>query len=183
MNNRIGFSSLVALAAGLLAGSVQAADPAVPATWQEHKADFTYFGITSNYSCSGMEGKVKELLVQLGARKGDVHVNAGGCGMHDMPFGRMLNVNVRFSTLVPVDPAAAAGATPPVAAQWTAVEIQPNHPYSMGEGDCELIEQLRDLIGKDFTSRSLDYRATCTPHQNGLNSFGVHGEFLKAPTT
>ena len=183
MNNPLGFSPLAALAAALLAGSAQAADPAIQATWQEHKANFTYFGITSNYSCSGMEGKVKDLLVQLGARKGDVRVNAGGCGPRDLPLGHMLNVDVRFSTLVPVDPAAAAGATPPVAAQWTSVAIQPNHPFSMGEGDCELIEQLRDLVGKDFTSRSLDYRASCTPHQVGLNSYGVHGEFLKAPTT
>jgi len=183
MNNRTGFSPLVALAAGLLAGGAHAADTGTPASWQEHKTSFTYFGITSNYSCSGMEGKVKQLLTQLGARKDDVHVNAGGCGVHDMPFGHFLNVDVRFSTLAPVDPAAPAGAAPPVAAQWSTVEIKPNRPSSMGEGDCELIEQLRELIGKNFTSRNVDYAATCTPHQLGLNSYSVHGEFLKAPTT
>ena len=183
MKTLIGIRSVAALAATVLAGHAMAADPAIQASWQEHKANFTYFGITSNYSCSGMEGKVKQILLQLGARKEDLHVNAGGCGPRDMPFGHMLNVDVRFSTLVPVDPAATPGGTPPVAAQWTPVEVQPNRPSSMGEGDCELMEQLRDLVGKNFTSRSLDYRASCTPHQVGINTYGVHGEFLKAPTT
>lgn len=183
MKNLIVIPALAAVAAASLAGHAMAADPAIQASWQEHKASFTYFGITSNYSCSGMEGKVKQILLQLGARKDNLHVNASACGPRDMPFGHTLNVDVRFSTLVPVDPAAAAGATPPVAAQWTSVEVLPNHPSSMGEGDCELVEQLHDLVGKNFTSRSLDYRATCTPHQVGINSYGVHGEFLKAPTT
>jgi len=177
-----GFSLLAVLAA-LQVGTAQAADPGIPATWQEHKTSFNYFGITSNYSCSGMEGKVRQLLVLLGARKDSVHVNAGACGVHDMPFGHALNVDVRFSTLEPVDPAAAPGATPPVAAQWTAVDIDPHRPNWMGEGDCELIEQLRDFVAKNLTSRNLDYRATCTPHEIGVNTFAVHGEFLKAPTT
>jgi hypothetical protein len=178
-----GFSLLAVLATAVLAGHAQAADPGVPATWQEHKTSFSYFGITSNYSCSGMEGKVKQLLLLLGARADDVHVNAGACGPRDMPFGHSLNVDVRFSTLVPLDPTATPGATPPVAAQWTAVEIDPHRPSSMGEGDCELIEQMQELIARNFTSRNLDYRHTCTPHEVGVNTYAVHGEFLKAPKT
>ena len=181
MKNRTLSASLTTLALGMLAASAHAADPAVAASWQEQKASFTYFGITSTYSCSGMEGKVKQLLTQFGARKDNLHVSASGCDIHDLPFDHSLNVDIRFSTLVPLDPAAAPGTTAPLAAQWTAVEITPHRPSSMGEGDCELIEQLRDLVGKSLTSRNLNYQATCTPHQLGINSYSVRGEFLKAP--
>jgi hypothetical protein len=172
---------LIALAA--LALPVRADAPPTPSIWQEHKGSVSYFGITSIYSCSGIESKVRQVLLLLGARK-DMSVNASGCDSHDMPMGHSMTVSIRVFLLAPADGAAAApGAAPPVMARWSAVTIDSQHPPFMGEGDCELIDQMHEFITKNFSARNLDYHASCTPHQVSAASFAIRGEFLKSASS
>src|SRR5579859_3928521 len=55
----------------------QAGD-AVDSTWQHHKVSFSYIGITTLYSCDGLEDQVRRILLHFGARK-DAHVSTTGC--------------------------------------------------------------------------------------------------------
>src|SRR5450432_92564 len=182
-----GLSHKLAACAGVviatLASPVRADAPPTPSLWQEHKGSVAYFGITSTYSCTGIESKVRQVLLLLGARK-DMSVNANGCGSHDMPMGHSMTVNIRVFLLAPAGSAAPApGAAPPVMASWSPVNINGQHPPFMEEGDCELIDQMHEFVTKNASAQNLDYHASCTPHQNNSASFAIHGEFLKTASS
>jgi hypothetical protein len=174
-------AALAAIIAVLAAYSspVKAADAAAtPAQWQEHKGSIDYFGLTSHYSCTGIESQVKQVLKTLGARK-DMVVDASGCTSLDRPSSHSLTVSVHMYSLAPADKSDTAS---PVMASWAPVEIKPKHPYFVDDGDCELIDQMKGFIAKNFSAQNLDYRAACTPHEVTMDSFNVHGEFLKTST-
>ncbi len=173
--------SVAALVA--FASPVYADPPATAAQWQEHKGSIAYFGITSTYSCTAIEGKVQQILLTLGARK-DMSVNVTGCNGNDMPAGNAMTVNIRVFSLAPVDSTATApGAVPPVMASWSTVNIDGQRPSFMGDGDCELVDQLHAFITKNFSAQNVGYHTSCTPHQTSAFSFAIHGEFLKNPST
>jgi hypothetical protein len=174
-------AALAAIIAVLAAFSspVWAAEAAAtPAQWQEHKGSIDYFGLTSHYSCTGIESQVKQVLKTLGARN-DMTVDASGCNPLDRPSSHSLSVNVHMYSLAPADKSAAAS---PVMASWAPVEIKPRHPSFVDDGDCELIDQMKGFIAKNFSAQNLDYRAGCSPHAVTMDSFNVHGEFLKIAT-
>jgi hypothetical protein len=160
-----------------LAAPVMADANATPSQWQEHKGSIDYFGLTARFSCTGIESQVKQILKALGARK-DMTVDASGCNSRDLSMGHSLNVFVHMYSLAPAESNTAA----PVMASWTPVEIKPNHPFFMDDGDCELIDHMHEFIAKNFSAQDLDYRATCTPREITPNSFAIHGEFLKTAT-
>jgi hypothetical protein len=56
--------------------------------------------------------------------------------------------------------------------------LTPQRPYFMGSGDCELVEQLKDLISKSFAMRDVVYRTDCVPHEITLDGFDIKGEAL-----
>jgi hypothetical protein len=173
------FGLAILLATSLAASAAMAADsgPAVEqASWHHVKAKFNYFGFTSHYTCDGIEGAVERVLEQFGARKG-AKVMATGCERgpgHPSPSAWL---EVEFDA-----PAVGAGATPAetFAARWAPVEIAPNRPFDMGAGDCELLEQMRDVVMKNFATRELSYETHCVPHQTSLGAFSIKGQVLKA---
>jgi hypothetical protein len=73
-----------------------------------------------------------------------------------------------------------ASAPDAVRARWTVLEVTPRRPAFMGDGDCELIQAMKDLITKNFRLRDLEYRANCVPHELLLDSFVIKGQVLKA---
>jgi len=148
----------------------------VSGTWEHRHASFTYFGITALYSCSGLETNIRGLMQHLGARK-DVKVDARGCPYgYDTP-GRNAIVDIDFYTLAPSSDANAANT---VQARWTPVVVNARKPSFMGHGDCELIEQMKDLISKNFSFRDLNYRTDCVPHEVNIDDFGIKAQALKA---
>ena len=172
---------------GGLSGGVPASNAATAAapgdvvsgSWQHHQVTFSYFGITSLFTCDGLEDHVRQILLHLGARK-DVKVRASGCpGPYNSP-SRSAWVHTDFYTLAP---AAGADASSTVKARWTPVEMTPRRPYFMGDGDCELIQAMKDLITKNFTLRDVEYRANCVPHELWIDSYEVKGEALRALPT
>jgi hypothetical protein len=177
-----GYAEVAALAAtiaalAVLSSPVMADSAATPAQWQEHRDSIDYFGLTSRFSCTGIESQIKQVLKTLGARK-DMTVDASSCNANGLSIGHSLTVSVHMYSLAPADSNTAA----PVMASWSPVEIKPNHPSFMGDGDCELIDHMHEFIAKNFSAQNLNYRASCTPHEITLDSFAVHGEFLKSGT-
>ena len=145
------------------------------ANWRHTKQTFTYFGLTSLYTCSGIEDKARQILLLFGARK-DAKVRATGCteGL-DKP-SRNAWVKVEFDALVP---GAAAGGAETVTGVWTPIEIRAHRPFEMQEGDCELIEHMRNALTQGFAFKDLDYRTNCVPHQVSLGSYSIKGRVLR----
>jgi hypothetical protein len=151
-------------------------DGIVAGAWQHHKVTFNYFGATSLFTCGGLEGHVRELLLHIGARN-DATVTAAGCpGPYDTP-SRSAWVSADFYTLVP---AADAGRSDTVKARWTSLEVTPRRPHFMGEGDCELMQGMKDLITQNFSLRDMQYRTSCFPNALSLDGFAIKGRALRA---
>lgn len=148
----------------LLGCGVAVADETpVQAGWTPREFRFTYQGFTAKYSCDGLSGRIKEVLLLLGARKQDLNVAPTGC---TDGFGRATlfpGVAVKMSVLVPLDDKSAPGTTP-VATVWRNVDVPRTQPLAAA-GDCELTEQIKQSILPLFTTRNVEYRSTCVPHQ------------------
>lgn len=156
-----------------------AATPAadtVPGAWQHHKVTFNYYGITTLYTCSGLENDVRLLLRYFGARK-DVKASATGCpGGGPNTATHSAWVTADFYTLAPTEP----GASDAVTAQWTAVDVSDQNPHFMDRGSCELIKSIKSVLIDNFSLRDIQYRTGCFPHAESPNDFSVKGEALKA---
>jgi hypothetical protein len=148
----------------------------VTSAWQHHKVKFNYVGFTSLYTCDGLEDHVRQILLHIGARK-DADVRAVGCPGPNNGPSRTAWVDADFYTLAP---AAGASGTDAVQARWTPLEVTARRPNFMGDGDCELIAQMKDLITQNFSLRNIEYRTDCFAHQLVLDGFAVKGQALRA---
>lgn len=186
--NRAGISFLGVVAAMVtlwcwppLVGAAPETSDATPASgvtgaWQHHKATFNYLGFTTSYTCDGLEGHVRQILLLLGARP-DLKVIASGCpGPYNAP-SHAIWVDVDFYALAPAADSAESGT---VKAHWSPLEMTPKRPAFMGDGDCELVAGMKDLITKNFSLRDIEYRTECVPHEIVLNGFAVKGQTLRA---
>jgi len=153
-----------------------AGGPVVAGTWVHRHANFTYWGVTALYSCDGLEDNIRALLVHLGARKDDAKVNARGCPHGPSVPGHNAIIELDFYSL---SPSADANAPNTVQARWAPVVVSETHPYFMGRGDCELVEELKDILSKNFSFRDLSYRTDCVPYQEYVDQFSVKAEALK----
>ena len=143
------------LALAAAAGVSQAAEP-LP--WKQQDLHFHYMGFTSIYACDALADRLKDLLVQSGARK-----DAKARPSCSQPTGpdRMAAARLSFSTLSG-DPKADA----PSGAIWKKVRFANSGLRDLQNGDCELMEQFRDeVIKKAFTTRNLKSNTMCFPHQ------------------
>lgn len=173
---RIEVAALI-VGALLLGSASMAAETAgtEQASWRHTKQTFSYFGFTAHYTCVGLEDKVRHILLLFGARKG-AKVSATGCEHGPIRPSRTAWVHVEFDALAPGPVPSGAQS---VTGQWAPIEIMANHPFEMQEGDCELIEHLRDVLTKGFAFKDLDYRTSCVPHQQTLGSYVVKGKVLR----
>jgi hypothetical protein len=146
----------------------------VTGAWQHHKVNFSYIGYTSHFTCDGLEERVRAILLHLGARK-DARVVASGCPGPIGATSRTAWVDADFYTLAPAD----AGGKDTVKASWTPLEVTPKRPSFMGDGDCELIQAMKDLITQNFTLRDIEYRTDCVPHELTMDGFAVKGQVLR----
>jgi hypothetical protein len=138
-------------------------------TWQSHTSDFQFMGFTSTYSCDGLADKLKVLLKAAGAAPNPKvqPLCSRGYGVPD----KLARATVVFSTLQPVP--VGAGAAVSVAGVWRHVELEPHRPFTLGLGDCELVEQFRDKLLPMFQTRNLNNQVTCVPHEESGSSFNL----------
>jgi hypothetical protein len=173
-------TGLAAAAFALTCASAAGAENGVVAsTWQHHKVTFPYLGLTSKYNCNSLADTVRAILVHLGARN-DAQVWASGCGPGSSVPGSRAFITTDFYTLAPAADSDSSGT---VDAHWTAKHLDPKHPYFMGDGSCELIDQMRDVITKNFAIQNLQYRTDCFPHELNRDGFSVTGMALTAVST
>jgi hypothetical protein len=144
----------------------QAAPPAEMefAVWAPKEIQFTYMGFTTHYTCDGLRDTIKEMLLQLGARKDDLKVTEQPCsGDPDRP-NPFPGVKIKMSVLQPA-PATLGSDTPVVKAQWKPVKLPYRENGINAAGQCELLEQFNRTILPLFTTRNVDVRTSCVPHQ------------------
>jgi hypothetical protein len=173
------FSSILAaavLAAGAaaLANEPAGTDASEASVWQHHQSTFSYVGLTTRYTCDGLEDKVRALLLYFGARK-DLKVEASGCPNPTRPSTNAW-VSVDFYSLAAAD----STATDTVPAHWSKIMVAPERPTWMGRGECEVIDQMKGLLTKNFSTRDLDYRTSCFPHEITIGDYSIKGEILKS---
>ena len=173
---------LAALGAMGAMGAARAADTAdAPAAhWVERNLDFTYMGFTTKYSCDGLEGDVRELLLALGARKKDLQIQSAGCsrleGVEPFP-----GVRAKFWVLEPVtaDEAAKGGDSVVQATQWQTVNLVGKGDFRAEQGQCELLEQLKRQALPLFTSRNLNFHSACVPYDVTLGDIRFSVDVLR----
>jgi hypothetical protein len=141
----------VALAGVLLPPAVWAdsTDGGQSAVWAQKEFSFTYQGFTTKYSCDGLHDKMRRVLLQLGARKEDLKISDWGCSGRSGVPDPFPGVAVKMSVL----------------SHWRAVELKLDTESLSEAGDCELVEQVKQNVLPLFTTRNVDFKSTCVPHQ------------------
>jgi len=162
-----------------------AAADVLPGVWRSHQLEFEYVGFTSTYSCDGLQNKLQVLLRRLGARA-DAKVSTSGCMRGEGVPSQFVHATLHFATLQPADagasPVVASDANAPMAGSWRAVVLAPHQPRELDAGDCELIEQFRDLILPQFAIRGPHNHIQCVPHQESAGGYSLQLDvFTPAP--
>jgi hypothetical protein len=85
-----------------------------------------------------------------------------------------------MSVLVPADSSAAADGEPAVPSPWKAVELKLDRSSLSEAGECELVEQVKQKVLPLFTSRNVDLRNNCVPHQLTPGGTRLTAEVLAA---
>jgi hypothetical protein len=123
------------------------------AVWVPMQLEFPYYHFTTQYSCSGLEARMKSLLLKLGARP-DIDVRGYGCTRLTGP-DPFAGVKIKMNVLE------LAGPRPGLGAHWKRVDLLADRELLEAAADCELIEQIAHKVLPLFTARNIEYRATC----------------------
>jgi hypothetical protein len=159
-------SAIAVVSLGLGLGAcvpVLAADATEPAVWTQKEVQFTYMGFTTHFTCDGLRDAVREMLLQLGARKDDLKVYEQPCTRPDRP-DPFPGVNIKMSVLQPA-PATPDSGAPVVEAYWKPIKLPYRATTLDAAGQCELLEQFKHTVLPLFTTRNVDLKASCVPHQ------------------
>jgi hypothetical protein len=167
------------LLGGIAAAPVLAqteAPSAVAGMWIPKETRFVYQGFTAHYSCDGLRDKVRQALLQFGARP-DLSVRASACAS---PAGRpdpFPGVTIKMQVLKPADEQAML-ALQTVPARWKSVELKFDRDPLSEAGDCELIEQIKHSLLPLFTTRNVEFSSNCVPHQLSPGGTSLRAELL-----
>jgi hypothetical protein len=182
MNGKL---SCLLLAGSLILGSAVAvaADSGSPsqqgdvaASWTPRKLRFTYTGFT-RYTCDGLLGQMKSILQRLGA-SADLEVRPYGCTQFEGPEASP-GVEATFSVLEPAT-GGGKGEGKGVAALWEKVTLHSDTTHRFnGDGNCELIEQVKKSVLPLFAARDVDYSTDCYPHADSLKGTHLSAEVLR----
>ncbi len=136
--------------------SVDSAQATQPAVWVSKKVNFHYRGFTTTYSCDGLREKVGKILLRLGAR--DVDVRGYGCTRLVGP-DPLAGVAITMQVLQP----AGSQREGEVPAQWQRVDVLRKRDPVIQAADCELVLEIKQQLLPLFSTRNVDYQATCQP--------------------
>jgi hypothetical protein len=172
--------------------------PVVSAVWMERDVTLNYLGFTSYYSCEGLRGQVTRVLKELGVRPG-FKVTARHCAQASGPEW---SPSVRIVAALPVEAtpevlaelakdastrelvAKVQGKSPDEAtAQFPArprrVEFVSGGMSFLKDGDCELMEQMRDRVFGPLGVKVIESSLQCVPRQVSIGSIRMTVEVLE----
>jgi hypothetical protein len=172
----------VAVLAGASAWATTQSEPSAgsgreSAVWAPKELNFVYQAFTTNYSCDGLQDKMKKILLKLGARD-DIQVRGWGCTQLTGP-DPFAGVRIRMNVLQP----AGKQGGPAVPAHWKMVDLladpDDRDPVDAA-GDCELVEQIKQKVLPLFATRHVDYSSTCERHHLLVGATRLKAEVLVA---
>ncbi len=164
------------------------ADP-VQAIWQQQEISFSYQSVTTFYSCSSLETKIRRILLAVGANPG-IKFRMRGCfSRHEI--ARYPYVEITLVSPVEATPEALAErdktrstrelaarvrgqteaakeAEKEFPAMWKQVSLSRGKLY-LEPGDCELVEQLSEKVFPKLGIRVIEDDVRCTPNQVSMN--------------
>jgi hypothetical protein len=164
---------IMVLCSGIISTTTHADAPHETAAWTARKAHFDYLGVTTRYSCYELRDKIRQVVLELGARP-DATLTPTGCD-DDRPV-RVPGVDIKMA--VP-KPATGPDAS---AAVWKTVDLG-----GMGKlegSDCELAEQIVQRVLPLFEVRNVQMKTPCVPYQLPTGALSLRLEVLamaKAP--
>jgi hypothetical protein len=148
--------------------------------WQKHEYTFQFLGFTTTYSCDGLASQLKVLLIAAGARA-DAKSASGACARGYGSPDKLAGAYLTFYSLTPTN---AGNANTPIHGMWRSVVFADRSPRQLTLGDCELVEQFRNVVLPLFTTRNVEGRTTCVPHQLSGSAINLKFEvFAEIPAT
>ena len=123
------------------------------AVWVPVQLKFVYRPFTTTYSCSGLQTRIKGLLLKLGARS-DLDVRGYGCTKLSGP-DPLAGVQIKMEVLE------AKGPNAWVEAHWRRVDLLEDRNLLDAAADCDLIKQFEQEILPVFAARNVDFSAAC----------------------
>lgn len=145
------------------------------AEWVQRKLDFTYLGFTTRYSCQGLRDKIRRVLLDLGARRSDLNVHEVGCTRSIGQPEAAPSVGGTFFVLQP----APSSTEHPVEAVWQRVNVRLGRRGLDEAGQCELVDEVRHKILPLFSTRDIQFKQSCIPHQLTPTGSSLSVEVLK----
>lgn len=182
------------------AGAGANAAPTVEAIWVESEVEFTYMSFTTYYSCDGLRTKLRWLMKEIGARP-DFKVNVTGCvgqGPEAMPRVKIKAALPQEATpelLAKLAEGAAqrelvarATGKPDAVSEPTArfparprrIELRDRSGSHVEDGDCDLVEQLRDKAFPQLGAKIVDDQMRCMANTVALGGVRLTIEVLEA---
>ena len=152
----------------LLATGLARADPHTvqPAAWIARDVSIDLRNLPKSYSCADLWQKFHDVLLVLGARP-DLKILTARCEQ----ASRSPIVHLQFS--LPKFVAGTATRATGIDAAAVTVRMEPGHPASLSDGDCELMRQIKDRLLAPLSLHVVSYNMACTAPPSWRGSFNM----------
>ena len=146
----------------------------IEAQWQVHQVRFQYMGLSTMYTCDGIENSLLRLLKLIGARD-DARVEAK-C-VNQLQARRFHRVLLAFAMPVPADKSDLSKEVFP--AQYEEVRVVGSISRLLNGGDCELLEEFERKVMPQLKVSKLGRKIRCIPNRREFNSLRYRVSALK----
>lgn len=150
------------------------ADPQTvqPTAWVAHDVRIELHDLPARYSCDDLRHKFRDVLLVLGARP-DLKILPARCER----TSRSPSVRLQFSSPEFVRHTSTGGtATDATAAT---IRLEPGHPPSLKDIDCELMRQIKDKLLLSMSERIVSFNLACFVSPSGRGRFNVSVQALR----
>jgi hypothetical protein len=165
---------LILSALSMLAGGLAQAAPQTgqPAAWVAHDLRIDLHDLPRRYSCDDLWYKFRDVLLALGARP-DLKILTARCEL----ASRSPSVRLQFSTPEFVKRTSTRGMDIDAAA--ATIRLEPGHPASLNDADCELMRQIKDRLLAPVSQGIVSFNLACSAPPSRRGRFNVSVQALK----
>ncbi|NKB38412.1 MAG: hypothetical protein GKR93_14815 [Gammaproteobacteria bacterium] len=153
------------------------------AQWEVFQIRFVYVGEFTQYSCDGIERKIRRLLILLGARN-DARVETdcfGGDNLRRRGAQRVHRMRLAFSLPVPVDKTDFGREIFP--AEWQEVSLGGGLSRKLDGGDCELVREFQRYVVPRLQVKQINSDLSCFPINRTISRLRAKMKILSPAKT
>ena len=158
----------------MLAGGLAKADPQTvqTAAWVAHDLRIDLHDLSRRYTCDDLWYKFHDVLLILGARP-DLKILTERCD----GVSRSPSVRLQFSMPEFVKRTSTVGMA--IDAAVATIRLEPGHPASLNDADCELMRQIKDRLLTPVSQRIVSFNLACYLSPSGRGRFNVSVQALQ----